>query len=62
VSTSIVKWSGGFSNRVSINSRKYRDLMKFAVSMVVSFITFCHVPLDPFCKILYMVCVLCVSV
>jgi len=40
VSTSVVKWSDGVSNRVSIIIRKYVDYMRFAVYMVALLITF----------------------
>jgi hypothetical protein len=54
-----VKWSEGLNNRVSINIRKYRDFVKFAVSMAVPFIKLFYVLWIHF---VYKVCVLYVSV
>jgi hypothetical protein len=52
VSTSVVKWSEGFSNRVSIIITRYTDHMKFYC--------FFHILLVPFCIIVYMVvCFVC---
>jgi len=55
VSTSILKWSEGLSNRVSVITRIYMDSMRFAVFMAVSLITFFRILLVLFCVIVYSV-------
>jgi hypothetical protein len=60
VSTNVVKHSEDLSNRVSAIPGRYRDHMKFAACMTLSFITFFLILLVPFFIIVYMVaCFVC---
>jgi len=60
VSTSVVKWSVGLCNRVSVIIRRCLDQVKFAAYITLTFIKFLYIPLVLFSVIVYMaVCFIC---
>jgi hypothetical protein len=59
VLTSVMKWSEGLSNRVSIIIRIYVQHMRFAAYMAVLLITLFRTLLLLFCIVYTVVCFLC---
>ena len=62
VSTSVVKWSGGLSNKVSVIIIRCIDHLQFAAYVSVSFITLFDILLFCFVSLYIRLYVLCASV
>jgi hypothetical protein len=59
VSTSVVKWSEGVSNRVSIIIKRYVDHRRFAAVWLFCLSHFYHILSGLFCVVYMVVCFVC---